>query len=299
MQRDYIPINEHGMELVEHITEGFPCAIFFADIAKYVLGYAPWHWHEEIEVLYITKGSLRIFIGGNEYIVKENEGAFVNSNVLHFMEVAEGNCCELITVLFSPSIFCGGKNTPLYQKVTSSLLHHPEFATHIFTTTSPITGKFEKSMKHILMIYQQNPPHMELLIGEQLSKIWRFIQTDIIDSHHKKTFVHPLQEQRVQDMLQYIHANYASSLSIQNIATSADISTRECTRCFQNVLHTSPAKYLIEYRISTSLSLLRTTDYTITYIANMVGFGSSSYFTKVFVAHMGMSPTAYRKSHTP
>ncbi|WP_304942959.1 AraC family transcriptional regulator [Vallitalea guaymasensis] len=297
MQRDIIPINEKGMEILEYVAEDFPCAIFFADIAKYALGSVPWHWHEEIEIFVVTKGCLRMLLGSQEYIVNENEGAFVNSNILHSMEVAEGEGCELITILFSPSIFTGGKGTSLYHQMTTLIFDNAELATYIFCNTSTWKNEIILAIKDIYSAFNKELFCKELIICENLSRIWRFILNDIMYKNLKSVPINPLQESRTQHMMQFIHDNYSEPLSIKEIADFANISTRECSRCFQNIIHTPPVKYLMKYRISVSLSLLLTTNYSMTQIAEMIGFNSSSYFSKVFNEHMNMSPTDYRKLH--
>ena len=49
------------------------------------------HWHDEIELLHMYKGSLAIDIGEQRILLKEKEFLVVSSNVLHsFEEASEG-----------------------------------------------------------------------------------------------------------------------------------------------------------------------------------------------------------------
>mgnify|MGYP003585053193 CR=1 FL=1 len=297
MQREFIPINENGMEVLEYVTEDFPCAIFFTDIAKYALKYVPWHWHEEIEIFVVIKGCLRMLLGSQEYIFRENEGAFINSNILHSMMMTEDECCELITILFSPSIFTGGKGTFLYRQMTAPIFDNAGLATYIFSNTSTWKNEIILSIKEVYSAFGKEFFCKELFICEHLSRIWRLILNDIMQKNVNGVLINPLQESRTQCMMKFIHDNYSEPLTIKEIADFAGVSMRECSRCFQNVIHIPPVKYLMKYRISTSLSLLLTTNSPITQIAEMVGFNSSSYFSKVFDEHMNMSPTHYRKFH--
>lgn len=297
MQRDFIPINEKGMELLEYVADDFPCAIFFADIAKYAHENVPWHWHEEIEIFVVTKGCLRMLLGSQEYVIHENEGAFINTDILHSMKVAEGNSCELITILFSPSIFTGGKATSVYRQITSPIYNTSGLTTQIFSNASTWGNEIILSITTVYSAYHKDLFCKELIICENLSRIWRIILNDLVQKEFKNTLFNPLQESRTQRMMQFIHRHYSDQLSIKAIADSAGISTRECSRCFQNIIHIPPVKYLLKYRITVSVSLLLTTDFSITQISEMVGFNSSSYFSKVFDECMHMSPTIYRKLH--
>ena len=53
----------------------------------------------------------------------------------------------------------------------------------------------------------------------------------------------------------------------------------------------------IVYRVDRACELLRATALPVTEIALRCGFGSASYFGKLFRARMGSSPTAYRRAH--
>ena len=102
-------------------------------------------------------------------------------------------------------------------------------------------------------------------------------------------------QDRILTMMAFIHDRYPERLTLQDIADSAAISTRECLRCFRSSIGQSPMDYLIEYRIRTAMKLLETTSLSISDIAMHTGFNSSAYFTKMFRRIYGKTPNACRK----
>ena len=66
MQVYSIPINSDQREITHHGTSEFPIAVYETDLEKNVLGYVPWHWHEEFEVIYIADGTLKLQTPGME-----------------------------------------------------------------------------------------------------------------------------------------------------------------------------------------------------------------------------------------
>ena len=102
------------------------------------------------------------------------------------------------------------------------------------------------------------------------------------------------QQDRILTMISFIQENFAEKLTLEEIADSAAVSTRECLRCFQSSIRQSPMDYLISYRIQVAKKLLETTDHSITEIALRCGFNSNSYFTKIFHRTCGKTPNAYR-----
>ena len=99
----------------------------------------------------------------------------------------------------------------------------------------------------------------------------------------------------IKKMMQFIHEHYADKITLGDIAISTNISTRECSRCFQRCIKISPINYLNEHRIRMAAQMLLQTDKNIITISENCGFSSSSYFSKLFQKIMGCTPKNYRK----
>jgi transcriptional regulator GlxA family with amidase domain len=95
-------------------------------------------------------------------------------------------------------------------------------------------------------------------------------------------------------MTQFIKDHCGEKLTLDDIAAAADISTRECTRCFARCINTSPIVYLTQTRLSMAADLLAGSAKSIIEISEECGFSSPSYFGKVFREAMGCTPKEYR-----
>lgn len=49
------------------------------DIARII----PNHWHKSAEILYCRKGSLNVWINNKNYLLREGDFLFINSNIVH------------------------------------------------------------------------------------------------------------------------------------------------------------------------------------------------------------------------
>ena len=98
-------------------------------------------------------------------------------------------------------------------------------------------------------------------------------------------------------MLDYIYKNFAEQIGVTEIAQAADVSTRECTRCFKRTVDRTPVRFLIEYRAQMAASLLLGTGKSISEIAEKCGFMSDSYFSKIFREIYKCTPREYRKEN--
>ena len=100
---------------------------------------------------------------------------------------------------------------------------------------------------------------------------------------------------RIQKMLNFLHRNFADNLSLKEIAGAADISERECLRCFKKMLQISPVQYLLKYRVMQGAEmLLANPASSISEVAAYCGFDSPSNFAKMFKRFYSCTPREYR-----
>lgn len=99
----------------------------------------------------------------------------------------------------------------------------------------------------------------------------------------------------VHSATEYITANYSYPISIEDVAAYIGISRSQLFRCFDSVLGISPKEYLTDYRIKQACRLLSETSYSMTAIANSLGFDNNLYFSKAFHKVKGISPSEYRE----
>ena len=103
--------------------------------------------------------------------------------------------------------------------------------------------------------------------------------------------------QRQRDILSYIHGNYDTNITLDDIASHIGICKSECTRFFKKHMNMTIFDYILYYRIQESLPLL--IEYgSVTEAATMVGFSSPSYYTQIFKRYMKCTPLEYRKTTT-
>lgn len=95
--------------------------------------------------------------------------------------------------------------------------------------------------------------------------------------------------------VRYIADNMNRPLSLKEIASHVNISTRQLTRLFSTFTGTSPAQYIRVLRLDRASALLTRSELPIKEISHQVGFSDVQYFTRCFTAHFGVPPAAYRQ----
>lgn len=156
--------------------------------------------------------------------------------------------------------------------------------------------KILEKMEEAAQLCLKEEPFFEFRLRSIYSELWEFLFPWAMERREGKG--NDFQENgRMKKMLAYIQEKCLEDISILDIAASISVSERECYRLFQNRLGTTPVKFLISCRLQKAQELLLGTEKSISEIAMETGFGSSSYFGKVFKQHHHITPGQYRKIH--
>jgi AraC-like DNA-binding protein/quercetin dioxygenase-like cupin family protein len=95
-------------------------------------------------------------------------------------------------------------------------------------------------------------------------------------------------------VLQLCEERFYEPLTVPQLAALMFLSPSRFTEIFTQQVGVSPAAYIRRLRLERAQTLLRTSTYSISTIAQQVGFGDSAQFTRAFQAVFHMTPTAYR-----
>ena len=283
-----LQIRSDQMEEIQGLHNAYPYAFHAVDMEKTVV---PWHWHEALEFNYIAQGCMKVSTAGQTLTFRKGEGFFINSNVLTSMTGLEH--CIMDSHLFHP-VFLGGH----FNSVFETKYLHPVTQSRDIELI-PLRGETEQQRKLLHLLRQlsalQQRQDTELQTRNLLSDMWLLLLEELRNARPSPTHADSRSKDRLLTMIAFIQENYGERLTLEQIAASAAVSTRECLRCFRTGIGQSPTDYLISHRIDMAKKLLRSTGLPITQVALDTGFSSPAYFSKTFRAHTGFSPQEYRK----
>ena len=106
-------------------------------------------------------------------------------------------------------------------------------------------------------------------------------------------------DRRIAAAVELIRSNYASQLTLDDMAAAANMSRFHFARSFQRSTGHPPHGYLIRVRLSAAAVLLRSTTLSVREIADRCGFSRKAYFDRVFLQVVGSDPLQYRVSGEP
>lgn len=256
----------------------------------------PWHWHPHMEINYIAKGELELKTTNHTFFAKEGDICFVNSGEIHQVsskDKQEG--CIVYTYLFDKHFLTGTPNNAIEQKYLQPILKNHKLPAYIIHPDSYEKICMLQNILKMIDLDKKEPYGYEFEVRSELSRFWCGFLNETKFYHDSGTRQHANDGERMKTMLQYIQEHYMEKISVENIAYTVNISSRECNRCFQRSIQLSPISYLNEYRIHMAAQLLTQTNDSILSISESCGFSSVSYFDKIFYELMGCTPKNYRK----
>ncbi|MFA6954474.1 MAG: AraC family transcriptional regulator [Thermoanaerobaculia bacterium] len=96
-----------------------------------------------------------------------------------------------------------------------------------------------------------------------------------------------------------IDERYMDKLRLSDLALSLGVSPISLAEGFRRAFDCSVGDYLRKKRVERAIEMLIGSDKSLGEIANGTGFCDQSHFVRVFKAQIGMTPSRYRRNHTP
>ncbi|MBJ6364285.1 helix-turn-helix domain-containing protein [Paenibacillus roseus] len=99
-------------------------------------------------------------------------------------------------------------------------------------------------------------------------------------------------------MKAYIEEHATSSMRVEDLANHVQLSVSRASHLFKEYVGKSIIEYALEIRLSVAEERIKYSSMTLEQIAETCGFGSYSYFFRIFRRKHGISPAEFRRSFT-
>lgn len=292
-----LPLDENMGESFPAMRFDFPYIWFWGEVDEYIGGHIPWHWHEEPEFCHVLQGEVEYHLPQQTIVLTAGEGIFINANVLH-MICSHNGCKNAIIVpqVFHELLLTGYHRSAIDVKYYRPITNAQNLPCYIMHPQNPDDAAMIRIMDNCYKCAGKEELGYELYVRTYISMLWFRLYNSVQPILRTQTQKQDKHNARLKQMLQYINEHYAENITLKEIAASANISERECIRCFRKCMQLSPFQYLQQYRIDLAANMLLHSDLPITEIALENGFQTSSYFSKTFKQYMHCTPRMYRNT---
>lgn len=243
------------------------------------------HNHIILEILAIKKGKMHLVTDNAQYILKEGEVAVINPLCLHFGEIS-GDFCEY--VCFTANMkhwlsFCGTDAIKTAQSVLDEKYAFKEYypqGNSIFPLILSLEKDFNETDIYLKCRFNAA---VFSLYSELLKTVSSVKEKPLTFRNHEF----------MRDVAIYLEKNFKNDISTKDIAAAFYMTVPCFCYAFKHNFGTSFIKYLADFRITAAIRLASQENYTLSSLAEAVGFLDYNYFSRTFKKVLGVPPTEY------
>ncbi|WP_075720945.1 AraC family transcriptional regulator [Roseburia sp. 499] len=279
-----------------HGTIDFPYIVYHGKIPDFIHSY-PLHWHDEAEIIYVTKGCAKITVWSNTYHVQEGDIVILMPHAIHSIEQLDSHHAEYFNIVFHFSILEKPEENSRYDKYLKPFLTHEKSV----NCYEPKGTKLNTCLTPLLLSLIENRRNSyttcEYLVKSNLFMIMHYLNQACINTDKNEVL---LQENyhKLKTVLYHVQNSYAQNITIKQAAALCGFSESHFMKLFKELTGMSFTAYLVNYRLELSAKQLIETDQKIIDIATNCGFNNHSYFTRAFLRKYNLTPAKYRRTFT-
>ena len=252
----------------------------------------PIHFHNDLEVVFVLKGNVRLKNGYYNYDMKANDIYILNDREIHsYYGMGEPNAVLILQLSLS------------YFSRYYEILKNSFFITDM---NGAEDESIEELQELIARIYLENLNRecdyerriiglVHSLIGCLISNFQYFAMEDGRFVNESKNKGNKILAGRLNRITNYMYENYSRRLTLTEIAELEHLSIYYLSHFIKEATGLSFQDLLSFIRVEESEKLLLGTDKKIGVISVESGFSAVRYYIKYFTKWFGMHPTDYRE----
>ena len=283
-------MNERTMdyEVIPFSDELFRIRILSDMVTTPEMRAAVCRWHEQLEILYVTDGTLVCECDFEDYTCTAGDIVVINPCEAHTVCYADApshyHCLMVDPGLYSSRGDISG------IKYTEPISERRIRFNHVIRN-----DRARMYLLRLLDEYAVGEPAYEMAVkGNLLCLLAELFRNELADDLTKNSGG----RSGVSPALRYIAEHYAEDIALDDLASLCCMNRSYFCRRFRDVTGKTAIGYLNEYRLTKARALLMSTDRSVTDIARDAGFSDSSYFARLFVRCYGVSPREMRSDGT-
>ena len=275
---------------LEKVTPNFGSSLLVKKHIQFLkTNKAFWHFHPEIEIVYVNKGKGKRHIGNHVSYFNNSQLVLIGSNLPHLG--------------FTDRLTTNGSETLIQFK--SDFLGADFFKIPEMNSIAQLFERAKKGIRFNTEIKKRIGPKIEELEGiDGPNRIISFLHilkelalTDDYTILNADGFAFETQPQdsgKIDLIFKYVNENFDQHISLNEIASLVSMTVPAFCRFFKKTTSKTFTKLVNEYRVVHATKLLSESNISITDICFECGFNNFSHFNKLFKEFTGKSASKYR-----
>ena len=251
--------------------------------------YKSWHYHPEIELIFINGGSGKRQIGSHVSYFTDGDLLLIGSNLPHcgFTDQSTGNKRETIVQMKPDFLGTDFFDIPemkhidkLFSACRGGLAFH---------------GRTKKRVGDKLELLEYQTDFQRLLsILSILNELGQSKEYKILNAEGYSLQADMKDNDRLNQVFNYVKSHFKEEIRLEEVADLVSMTVPSFCRYFKKITHKTFTQFVNECRLVHASELLAEQPLSITEVCYESGFNNFSHFHKSFKKFTGQTPSEYR-----
>ncbi|MDO9405082.1 MAG: AraC family transcriptional regulator [Polaromonas sp.] len=262
------------------------------------------HRHSFFQIFFVAAGSANHEIGDRVYEAGPGSIFFISPYTVH--RVSFPDDAECYVLYFSAHGVHEGFSPSEATAYDEQLLRRPELAPFVYQSRCSYRLDAEDiaRARHLCRRIQacclEKGPYDAAQARAEMVLLLTLVAKKYADTFkalQQDACINSVIDSRVRAALDFIHRNFARSMTLNDVATHVHLTGTYLTHLLKQELGKSFKQILDEARLENSKNLLAYTDHRMQKIAAQSGFIDQAHFAKRFKAYTHLTPGQFRRQH--
>ncbi|WP_430908928.1 AraC family transcriptional regulator [Maribacter sp. 2-571] len=248
-----------------------------------------WHYHPEIELVYVNGGSGKRQIGSHVSYYTDGDLILIGSNLPHcgLTDKLTGNKSETVVQMKADFLGTDFFTIPEMKKIKALFdLSKSGIAFH---------GDIKRQIGEKMELLQHQTDFQRLLaILNILNELGNAKDYKVLNAEGYSITAEVKDNERINTVFNYVKNNFREELPLEVIADMVSMTIPSFCRYFKKITNKTFVQFVNEYRLVHASKLLAEQPMSITDVCFESGFNNFSHFNKSFKAFTGHTASEYR-----
>lgn len=248
-----------------------------------------WHYHPEIEMVFVNGGSGKRQIGSHVSYYTDGDLILIGSNLPHcgFTDTNTGNKTEVV-VQMKPD-FLGAEFLTLKEtRGIANLFEKAKYGIAFGKDTMKLVGPTLEKMHNAW------PLEKLLALLGVLRELEQASDYKLLNAQNFSLEMQVQDNDRINMVFNYVKDHFQDPISLEAIAEMCSMTVPSFCRYFKKITKKTFTRFVNEYRVVHASKLLAEKPISIANISFESGFNNFSHFNKLFKEFTGKSASQYR-----
>ncbi len=240
-------------------------------------------------ISFIVYGDRKLITKDSISIISKNNVGFTDKHLYHRATYLKDDYFIRYLIKFTDTAITDLLNQFKLESLSELLTNW------VYKFNEPTYKKLKSLFQDALETYNQSSKYSHLILEKILHQIILIVLDEHLPISNNEIILENANE-KIIDALNYINENFASTPTIEQVATMANFSPSHFSRIFKKSTNMSFSAYLSSVKLQHATLLLQYTNKSIEDIAELCGYSNGSYLSARFKEINNISPHKYRSN---